>query len=184
MYCRINLTLSPIFKHWHQVCVDKMTNPHKVFQIPFYTIHESLSSIFIISCKQCAHLHIIMPWEVVSLHFSLFTLWSLGTRAKFDLNLLGPASNWPQFKAAGGKGRPQKMAPAQVTSSNRTVVAKMFWMLHPAAIIKSQDIRLKPHNALILSLSRVFIQGTYIFHLIRQNKCFQLWSESIPINKS
>ncbi len=74
----------------------------------------------------------------------------LGTRAKFGLTLLGPASNWPQLKAAGGNGRPQKMPPTQVTSSNRTVVAKMFWMLWPAPIIKFQDNRLKPHNALIL----------------------------------
>ena len=74
----------------------------------------------------------------------------LGTRAKFGLNLLGPASNWLQLMAAGGSGRPQKMAPTQVTSSNRTLVAKMFWILRPAPIIKSQDNRLKPHNTLVL----------------------------------
>ncbi len=43
--------------------------------------------------------------------------------------------NWQQLKAAGGNRWPQKMAPTQVTSSNRTVVAKMFWMLQPVAII-------------------------------------------------
>ena len=32
----------------------------------------------------------------------------LGTRAKFGLSKLRPASNWPQLKAAGGNGRPQK----------------------------------------------------------------------------
>ncbi len=59
-----------------------------------------------------------------------------------------------------------KMAPTQVTSSNKTVVAKMFWMLRPAPIIKSQDIRLQPHNAL-------FIKRIYVFHLIRKNKWFE-----------
>ncbi len=64
----------------------------------------------------------------------------LGTRAKFGLNLLGPASNWLQLKAAGGNGWPQKMAPTQVKLSNRKVVAKMFWMLRPAAIINPGTI--------------------------------------------
>ena len=91
----------------------------------------------------------------------LKNIFPLGTRAKFGLNLLWPASNWPQLKAAGGNGRPQKMAPTQVISSKRTVVAKMFWMLLPAPIIKSQDTRLKPNNALILGyLSKGFIFST------------------------
>ena len=95
----------------------------------------------------------------------IFQILPSGTRAKFGLNLLGPASNWPQLKAAGGNGRPQKMAPTQVTSSNRTVVAKMFWMLRPTPIIKFQYNRLKPHNPLINTID------------------IQLWSEYIiPIN--
>ena len=53
-------------------------------------------------------------------------LYWLGTRAKFGLNLLRPASNWPQLKAAGGNDRPQKMAPTQVTSSNGRVVENIL----------------------------------------------------------
>ena len=63
---------------------------------------------------------------------------------------MGLASNLLQLKVAGGNGWPQKVALIQVTSTNRTVVAKIFWMLRPASIIKAQSNRLKLHNALIL----------------------------------
>ena len=89
---------------------------------------------------------------------------SSGTRAKFGLNLLRPASNWPQVQAAGDDDRTQKMAPTQVTSSNKTVVAKMFWMVRPAPIVKPHYNRLKPHNTLILEvgyLSKGFVFSTW-----------------------
>ncbi len=64
--------------------------------------------------------------EKPTLHIAYIELWSAATRVK---------------KQEQNKNKP---------SSNRIVVAKLFWMLRPAPIMKSRDKRLKPHNALIL----------------------------------
>ena len=58
-----------------------------------------------------------------------------------------PQLFWASLKsAAGGNGRPRKMAPTQVISSNRAVVANMFWMLRPT---RGRPKKLRPILALV-----------------------------------